>query len=715
MKQKEISLPNNSSFFWKKAIELTIIALVVLVPAVFYPRLVKVFNPPKELTFEILVIMCLMFWTFKMISQEKIKFIRSPLDFSVTTFMAICALSFLWSDSPYITLKELPLFLTGPLFYFIITNNINNNKQINHIISVMLIVGGLFGIYGILQYNGIDFSFWKANVGRNQVFGLFGNVNYFAEYLIVLLPLTISLFFVCRNKVYKILLISGILAIGGSIILTFTRGSYLAIGISSLFMFFLYLASRGKGFIKGHKKIFIFILALIVLVTFLFATPNPLNKPGTVISKIKGRISVAQFTQGSSLKRRIAIWKFTGMMIKDHPLLGSGLGTFKYNSLLYQAKFFDQGENRRLYPYGVADKAHNEYLQFGAEVGILGLGIFIWLLITYFNYGIKLLKRLKDEYKQGIVIGLMGGVMAVLVDAIFGFPLHLPATLSLFWLIIGLTIVTIKTEVSADKVNLEQKDSNIIIAEKKVENINLDKKQKKAEDKDNDNIYRFKPLLYLSIILLAIILSITIARPFIAQTYWYKGFKEIEKENWNGAIKIYEEALRWDPYLGPIYYDIGKILQDKELYGISREYLEKAAKYIDHPDLPLDLAVIYLKSGKLDKAATKLKQAISYQRDKKSMIPLYSELGNVYLQLERYKPAEIAFKNALKINPKYVNAHYGLAGAYLRQNKLDEAQEELQKVIELAPGSQEAKYARNIIQNIEQEKLKSQPTETNNP
>jgi len=214
---------------------------------------------------------------------------------------------------------------------------------------------------------------------------------------------------------------------------------------------------------------------------------------------------------------------------------------------------------------------------------------------------------------------------------------------------------------------------------------------------------------------LVAILSITIARPFIAQTYWYKGFKEIKKENWNKAIKIYEEALRWDPYLGPIYYDIGKILQNKELYGISREYLEKAAKYIDHPDLPLDLAIIYLKSGMLDEAAIKLKQAISYQRDEKSMLPLYSELGNTYLQLKRYKPAEIAFKNALKINSDFVNAHYGLAGAYLNQNKIEEALVELQKVIELAPDSQEAKYAQNIMQQIAQETPKAPLTETDNP
>jgi len=689
MQQKEISLskvPNGKSI-WSNAIEVTLIALLILTPLVFYPYLVRIFNPPKELVFETLVVISLALWGFKIIQQEKIKFNSSPLNLPILSFMIVCVLSLFWSNSPMVSLLELPLFLAGPILYFIIANNIKSKHQINHLLTSLLVFSSLLGIYGIFQYQGIDFAFWKANIGRQQVFGLFGNVNYFAEYLIVPLPLAISLFFATRNRAHKIFLLVGILAMGGSIILTFTRGSYLAIGISSLFMFLLYLTSQGKGFIKEHKKIFIFILALIILVTFLFALPNPLNKPGTVISKIKSRISISQFTKGSSLKRRAAIWGFTVLMIKDHPLLGSGLGTFKYNSLSYQAKFFEQGENRRLYPYGIADKVHNEYLQLWAELGILGLGIFLWVIITYFNYGIKLLKRIKDEYKQGIVIGLMGGVVTVLIDSIFGFPLHLPATLVLFWLVLGLTM----------SMNEKENDSPKIDPAKKA-----------------NEIFRFKPILYISIILLTIILMVSIARPFIAQTYWYKGFKEIEKENWNKAIKIYEEALRWNPLLGPIYYDIGKILKNKGLYAVSGEYLEKAAKYIDHPDLPLDLAIIYLKSGMLDEAVIKLKQAISYQPNERLMFPLYSELGNVYLQLGRYKPAEIAFKNVLKINTKYVNAHYGLAGAYLRQNKIEEALVELQKVIELAPDSQEAQYARDTIQKINQKKLKAQPDKTDN-
>lgn len=96
------------------------------------------------------------------------------------------------------------------------------------------------------------------------------------------------------------------------------------------------------------------------------------------------------------------------------------------------------------------------------------------------------------------------------------------------------------------------------------------------------------------------------------------------------------------------------------------------------------------------------------------MPPLYSDLGNTYLKLARYEPAEIAFKNALKIDPNYAIAHYGLAGTYLRQNRIDEGLVELKRVVELAPDSEEAKYARDAIQKIEQAKLEAQPAETDN-
>jgi len=708
MVQKEVNISNNSNSFWTRAIEYSIIALVILIPLAFYPYCITVFLPAKEMVAEVLIVLALMFWGFKILSKEEFKFAYTPLNIPILSFIAICLLSLIWSNSFFVSLKELPLFLAGPLLYFVVTNNISDERQIRRILNVLLIIGSLFGIYGIFQYNGIDFSFWMRNIGRQQVFGLFGNVNYFAEYLIVPLPIAVSLFFATQNKLKKILLLIGIIAMSASLTATFTRGSYLGFGVSLIFMSFLFLISRGKNFIKRNKKIFIAILTVVIIITFLFIIPTPLNKPGTAIEKIKSRVSISQLSQSSSIKRRIATWKFTVLMIKDHPLFGSGIGTYKYNTLRYQAKFFEQGDNRSLYPHGFADKAHNEYLQLWAELGIVGLVIFIWLMVSYFGYGLKMLRKIEDEYRQGIIIGLMGTVVAVLVDGLFGFPLHLPATVVLFWLALALTVAVSKNKANAEEINIVQKDS---IREIKTEE---DRKEKGKTEDNKGNIYRFKPLLYIGIILLTIFLCVTVTRPFVARVYWYYINREIQNEDWDKAIKISGEALKWDPYLGQAYYNMGKILMVKEFYGVALQYFEKTAKYVDFPYLPRDFAVIYLKKRELDKAAMWLKQAISYQPDKKSMVPLHSELGNVYLQLKRYKPAEIAFKNALKINPDFVNAHYGLAGAYLKQNLSDEALIELGKVIELAPDSQEAKNAQNILQQIAQEKLKAPPTETDN-
>jgi len=698
--QERITFSNNRQAIWVNSIEILIIILITLVSLAFYPHCIPVFSPIKEAIAEILIIIGLMFWGIKLLEEGKIKFINSPLNIPVLIFISFCSLSLLWSDAVYVSMQELPLFLVGPFLYFIIINNICREQQINQILTVLLILGGIFGIYGTLQYNGIDFPIWAQNVERLRVFGLFGNVNYFAEYLIVPLPIAVSLFLVNKNKITKILLLIGILAMSTTLMLTFTRSSYLGFGVSLIFMFLLFLLSQGKSFIKNNKKILIFILIAVLIMTFLLVLPNPLNKDGTFLSKISSRLSLDKLTQSKPILRRIATWKFTALMIKDHFLMGSGIGTFKYNTLKYQAKFFEQGDNRSIYPHGFAEKSHNEYLQLWAELGIIGLLIFIWLLICYFNYGIKLLKRIKDDYMQGIIIGLMGSIVAVLIDGSFGFPLHLVATIVLFWLSIGLTIAMGIIQDSRAREMTGEKNKNYNQVKKKEKSIKENGKIVDINNSRQTNIYRFTPLLYLGIIFLAVFLCMTITRPFIARVYYYYGNKEIEKGNVKENIKNYEKALKYDPYLGEVYYSMGLTLANEGFYNLSQEYLEKAEKFVDHPNLPKSLAFIYLNKEELNKAVIKLEQAISYQSDEKSMLPLYIELGKTYIKINKKELAEIALENALKIDPDSINAHYGLGNVYLQQDRLQEALNEFQEIIKISPGTADAEYSEKAIEEI---------------
>ena len=150
MEQKVTTLSKYNQSIWTNAIEASIIISVILVPIVFYPWCITVFVPAKEVVAEILIILGLMFWGLNIIDREELKFISTSLNFPILSFISICFLSLIWSNSFFISLKELPLFLAGPLLYFIVTNNINYEHQVNRILNILLITGGLFGIYGIL-------------------------------------------------------------------------------------------------------------------------------------------------------------------------------------------------------------------------------------------------------------------------------------------------------------------------------------------------------------------------------------------------------------------------------------------------------------------------------------------------------------------------------------------------------------------------------------
>jgi len=263
LKRKKSYLISQKNIFWEKAIGTTICLLVVLVPLVFYPWCITVFLPAKELLFKLLIVIALMFWGLKITSEKKLSFNHSPLNVPILSFISLSLLSLFWSNSFLLSVTELPLFLAGPFLYFIIINNINNEKQINTILNTVIILGSLFGIYGILQYQGIDFSFWGHNVGRQAVAGLFGNVNYFAEYLIAVLPLAVSLFFITSiksNKSKKILLLIGILTMGGSLLLTFTRGSY---------CFYFLLFAGGRCLLEKIER-FLFLSLLLLFLLFLY-------------------------------------------------------------------------------------------------------------------------------------------------------------------------------------------------------------------------------------------------------------------------------------------------------------------------------------------------------------------------------------------------------------------------------------------------------------
>jgi O-antigen ligase len=85
---------------------------------------------------------------------------------------------------------------------------------------------------------------------------------------------------------------------------------------------------------------------------------------------------------------------------------------------------------------GVPDHAHNEFLHLWAETGAGGLVVFVVLAGAGLAKGAC--RAWREPAGSGLpVVGAVASVVATLVLGLVSYPLHLPLSAALFWVVIG--------------------------------------------------------------------------------------------------------------------------------------------------------------------------------------------------------------------------------------------------------------------------------------
>ena len=106
----------------------------------------------------------------------------------------------------------------------------------------------------------------------------------------------------------------------------------------------------------------------------------------------------------------------------DYPL-GIGLGLYQYVAPRYA--FPLEGQIIR---YGkVAHSAHNEYLQMGVELGVVSIPIFCWGVVLLAREAASVLRQRLRRWQRGVIVGVSGGIAAILLHAAVDSNLHAPA------------------------------------------------------------------------------------------------------------------------------------------------------------------------------------------------------------------------------------------------------------------------------------------------
>jgi O-antigen ligase len=109
-----------------------------------------------------------------------------------------------------------------------------------------------------------------------------------------------------------------------------------------------------------------------------------------------------------SYSTRVEAWEIVLNIAKASPIFGLGFGNYYW----YTPLFLIRG-------WSIQFNSHNQYVDIIAQMGILGLLVFIWFFGELGNVGAKLLKVAPDGFTRGYVYGALGGIAGTLVASFF--------------------------------------------------------------------------------------------------------------------------------------------------------------------------------------------------------------------------------------------------------------------------------------------------------
>jgi len=468
-----------------------------------------------------------------------------------------------------------------------------------------------------------------------------------------------------KIKKKKIIYFIALSFIYAALMICQSRGIWISLSLSLLFGVFLIFKFNFFNLFKENKKWLILLLISFIIITLIYSTNNPLNiSPLTVTQRAMSTFD----EKDPSINTRILMWKVTGLMIKDKLFLGGGVGSFKINYLDYQAGFLKEHPEYNKY-WTNAKEAHNEYFQIGAEIGLLGLGIILIIILKLYNLFINFLKKEIDNKRKLICWGLLLGITSFLMHSLFDFPLHVPALGSAFFIILGLSVVYSKNFDLSEERDKERNKNCLRNGEKK-----------------RSNSFRLR-LLYTILILLIMLLVIDtiVVRPYLAEVYAYQGGKYYDNGNYKESLLKYKYANKINPFNGRVLFNLGVNYYILDIYEEAEKLFKESKKYYNDKNIYGNLGLCYMKMGDYLGAEEEFKYAI-YLDPRFSKA--YSDLGLLYFEKANYDGAIEQWEKILEVDPNFQENYVifaNLGVVYEKKEMPDKALECFVQALQLVP------------------------------
>ncbi|MDA2916158.1 O-antigen ligase family protein [Nitrospinae bacterium AH_259_B05_G02_I21] len=341
---------------------------------------------------------------------------RTPLNRPIAWYVLVMILSTVWGYMNGLVHGIAGLFFTLKLIeyffvYFMTVNILRDKDHARRLVLALLVTCALVSIYGLIQI--------PSGARVTAPFeGEQGEPNTFGGYIVLMLSLIISIILLHDNpRVKGITLL--LLFIAFPLLFSLSRASFLAL----IAMFFAFLAFSPR---RG----------ILVLILIILALSGPFIIPQVVKDRIKytweqsyfpqpGQVEVFGIRLDTSTSARIRSYQELARDWIKHPFLGHGITGYA---------FLDAQFARVL-----------------AETGLVGLGIFLWLLASIFRVGYKTYRGAKTPLFRALGLGLAVGVIALAAHSVGTNTFIIVRIMEPFWLLTGIVVRSLEVEAEEEE------------------------------------------------------------------------------------------------------------------------------------------------------------------------------------------------------------------------------------------------------------------------
>lgn len=366
------------------------------------------------------------------------KLVWDPLMIWLLLFGVLLFASSIHASNPALADESLFEYAKSIFLVFVIGNLVSSRASLRHAVWMMVLVGAFLGTISVYQvytssyhddfggFGRVKFASIVGTVFKPRVAGPLSDPNFYAQILVVLVPVALFRAWDEPSPRLKALAAYALLVITLAIVFTYSRGGALAWALV------LALSAIYK---RVNLKLILF--GFVILLPVLFVAPKLFRGRFQTLEQLMPGGRGVTMHLDSSFELRLLYMRAAWEMFEDFPVFGVGAGN-------YTEHYEDYAERvgATVSSYGHFGKRrfpHSLYLQIASELGVVGVALFgaiVGSTLLAFRSGYLGFRKAGDLVSASLLASLAFGFCGYLTTSLI---LH-DHYMRYFWLIVALAV-----------------------------------------------------------------------------------------------------------------------------------------------------------------------------------------------------------------------------------------------------------------------------------